>query len=206
MWPQSSPSAACKPTSSLSRSGCVERREIRAADRGAAQIHPRADLEARHQHRRTRPDRVDHHHVEAVAHGQMHGQRGAFGEFDQERPRARADVEVAQKAVAQFQHRRGQHEALAVGQPEQEARADQRGGDARDGGLGNAGQFGQFAIAERRVGGGDRAQHGQAAGKRGDFIARAVFVFGRARRRFGRAWIGSCVFWNFISIYVFAAC
>ncbi len=115
----------------------LERGQVGTAHRGAGDVHPRADLEPRDEHRRARPDHVDRDHVEPVAHGEMDRQRGALGQLDQERPRARADVEVAQEAVAQLEHRRGQHEALAVGQPEQETGAHQGGGDARDGRLGD---------------------------------------------------------------------
>lgn len=76
----------------------------------------------------------------------MHGQRRAFGEFDEKGARSCPDVEVAQKAVAQFQYRRGQDESLAIGQAEQKTGADERGGDSRDSGLRNAGYLGQSRL------------------------------------------------------------
>lgn len=155
--------------------------EIRTADRGARDVHPRADFEARDEHGRAWTDHVDRDHVEPVAHREVHGKRRAFGQLDHERPRTRADVEVAQEAVAQFEHRRGEHEALAVGQLEQEAGADERRGDARDGRLRDAGQFGQLAVADGRVGRRDAAQHGEAAGEGGDLVGRRFTVPRRGR-------------------------
>lgn len=160
--------------------------EIRTAYRGACDVHPRADLETRDEHGRARPDHVDRDHVEPVAHREVHGQGRAFGQLDHERPRARADVEVAQEAVAQFEHRRGEHEALAVGQLEQEAGADERRGDARDGRLRDAGQFGQLAVADGRVGSRDATQDGEAAGEGGDFVGRGFTVPRRGRGYSGR--------------------
>lgn len=100
----------------------------------------------------------------------MDGQRRLFGQFDEEWPRACADIEVAQEAVAEFEHRRRQHEALAVGQLEQEACADERRRDARDGWLRDTCQFRQFPVADWRIGGRDAAQDGQTAREGRDFI------------------------------------
>jgi hypothetical protein len=93
--------------------------------------------------------------------------------------RERANVEVAQEAVAQLEDGRRQHEAFAVGQLEQEAGADERRGDARHRRLRDAGQFGQLAIADRGVGRSDAAQHGETAREGGDLVRRRFAISGR---------------------------
>jgi hypothetical protein len=70
--------------------------------------------------------------------------------------------------------------------------------------FGNPGQLSQFAIAERRVRGGDGTQHSQAASEGGHFVAGAVFVFGRGHGGSGRRGSIHVFFWNFISVLFFA--
>lgn len=160
----------------LAARAVLERGEVRAADRRARDVHPRARFEPRDEHGRAGADHVDRDHVEAVAHREVDGQRCLFGEFDEERPRACTDVEVAQEAVAEFEHRRRQHEALAVGQLEQEARADERRRDARHGWLRDACQFCQFAVADRGIGDRDAAQDRQTA-REGRYFVGGGFPF-----------------------------
>ncbi|CAM2150629.1 hypothetical protein PT2222_240040 [Paraburkholderia tropica] len=162
--------------------GRFERDEVGAAHGGAAHVDTRADFEPRDEHGRARADGVDHDHVEAVAHRQMDRQRRAFGEAGEEGPGAGAQVGIAQEAVGEFEDRRGEHEALAVGQARQETGGDERAGQTRERRLRDAGELGQFAIAERRVGGGDGAQDGEAARERGNFFGAAVSVAGRVGR------------------------
>jgi hypothetical protein len=147
-----------------------QRRQVGAPGRRGGHGHARAHVHAREDQRRARAQRVDQQHVQPVAHRQVHVGAGCLGQFRQVQARRLPEVEGAQVGVAQLQRGRTQAVALAAGRLAQVAGGQQRGHQARHGGFGNAGAFGQLAVGQRLIGVGHGLEHRQAPRQGADLL------------------------------------
>ncbi|MNI14697.1 hypothetical protein D3C73_679690 [compost metagenome] len=110
------------------------------------------------------------HHVRAVMHAQRRRAARRVGQPRHQRARQLPQLDAGQQGIAQRQQRRAQAVAAQAGVIAQQAALDQRIGQPRNRGFGQAGAVGQFAIAERGLAMAKGLQHRQAVSQRGGEI------------------------------------